>query len=171
MILEVKRECESLENITKTAKHNRTQHNVQHWPSLFKKFFHFRYQAWPINDILSHEHFLIFSDVVFNRGLICLIWMVLCVSKMEFQHYSTQLRINRCHTPLVTSVAFFQYSHEREREGEEDNFICRKCEYLRNASLWRHHLNIPLPSVSPLVTIVGYPPPPLSWWHPFWTAL
>ena len=44
-----------------------------------------------------------------------------------------------------------------KREHKEDNFICTKCEYVRNTQWWRHHLSKPLPSMSPLITIFGYP--------------
>ena len=68
MTSEIKTACESLKNMT----------NI---------YFHIRHQAWPVNDQLSHEHFLIFRDGFFNGGLDCLIWMVLSGLKMEFQQF------------------------------------------------------------------------------------
>lgn len=105
--------------IKKKAKHNKTRHNVQisyhlyllifDFPCLFKKFFHIWYQAWPINDILSHEYFLIFRDGIFNGDLICLIWMVLYVSKMKFQQFFgfTDLFETRVWTYFLSNVHRF----------------------------------------------------------------
>ena len=50
-----------------------------------------------------------------------------------------------------------------EKEREDDNFICTKCEHLTNTQWWRHYLKITIsPHVSPLVTIFAYPLPPVT---------
>ena len=86
-----------------------TQLFILNFASMFKKFFHIWYQAWPINDILSHEYFLIFRDGIFNGDLICLIWMVLYVSKMKFQQFFgfTDLFETRVWTYFLSNVHRF----------------------------------------------------------------
>ena len=56
--------------------------------------------------------FLIFRDVVFNRGLICLIWMVLCGSKMELEQFfcCTDLFATRVSTYIFRTVHRFRGS-------------------------------------------------------------
>ena len=57
-----------------------------------------------------------------------------------------------------------------ERDHEEDNFICTKCEHLRNTQQWHRYLSMP----SSPVTISHYfwvSSPALPQQHPFRTAL